>query len=774
MKKRIKNLKVVIGLLAIAGLDWMVVQPQSLAEIAPPEIVSTCPNVSTSSPNTKVYDVVVFGDEVPGVMTAIQVKRELSKRNQPANVLLMTEGDTKKGIGGHLVRGGLGYLDRNQIPRDRWSTLGKFAAASRLYQEFLTMTGTQTIALDRFKAADAFKRVLAQEKIDVLGRVNLKSVTTTTKTVCALTTTASGTIAAKQFIDATQGAKLAEMAGVKVFPGFAALGLPDSSLSLGLVFEVYGVTIDQLAQIEAKLIRRFENPGDSTAQTWLKTASGNNPEHRQAILATMVTAAGAPKTAYQATPDSADVRSLALSVAFHGGENLAILNAKETLDRANIAVLGDRLSFNALLFYADAKKARELSHSGAKPEPYMLQFATNVQKFFQGLGAKRVEVMSELYIRSTEQIANPVEELSSTRMTEGGVPAAEAMGTFSYHLDVRGGIKGLGTRAASAGIKDIDFQYMPTFNYGFRHTLPKERENLAVLSPASGFGGLGEAAGRIVEFNVSVGQGLGIAVAQAIAEKRSLHTITHREVRQSLGYTPDVYGRPTQSFHTVFQLEKALRTVDQVALVAALPNPGEISLFSVAAPGSAQTALEQGIQQSEKGNYRAAINDYTLAIATDPNNALTYYNRGVALTQLHKPEAAIADYTNAIRLKPDFVAAYKNRGLVHIQSHQHLTEAVADYNQAIRLNPKDAASYLGKGLALSLQGQQRASVESLTQAIKLNPELAIAHFTLASVYVDVGDRSTALTHYQKAASLYQQQKNQMGYQNTLGAISELK
>jgi tetratricopeptide (TPR) repeat protein len=742
----------------------VLVQPPQGA-IAAPTIVSACPDASRSTNGLKAYDVIVFGDEVPGVMTAIQVRRELQKRNQPARVLLMTEGDTTQGIGGHLVRGGLAYLDRNQVPRDKWSTLGKFAPASPLYRDFLNITGTQTIALDRFKANAAFKRILAQEKVDVIGNVKLQSVTTTATTVCSLNTASNGTFAAKQFIDATQGAKFAEMAGAKMFPGFAALGLPDSSLSIGLVFEAYGLTIDELKQVETKLIRRLQNPNDQAAKEWLNVASGNDAEHRQAILTTLTTHTGEPETLYQATSDSADVRSLAISTAFHGSNNSEILNATETLDRANIAVLGDRLSFNAILFYTDATKARELSHQRAKPEAYMVEFAAKVQKFFQGLGASRVETMNELYIRSTEQIANPVEELSSTLMTKGGVPADEALGTFSYHLDVRGGIKGLGARAATAGIKSIDFHYMPTFNYGFRHTLPKERQNLAVLGPTSGFGGLGEAAGRIVEFNVSVGEGLAIAVAKAITENRSLPTIKNRDVRQQLGYTPEVYGRPTESFTAVFQLEKELRS-DKVALIKKL-LPKKLL-------GLTQTELEKGIQNSEEGKYRAAIENYARAIAQDPKNPLAYYNRGIALTYLHKYQAAIADYTRAIELKPDFAEAYKNRGLVHIQSHQHLKEAVTDYDKAIKLNPSNASSYVGKGLALTLIGKRKEAIEPLTEAIKLKPDLAIAYFVRGSVALDLVDRATALTNYQKAADLYKQQGNESAYSNTLRAIEEIK
>ncbi len=548
-----------IGVLSIWAMGGILVQP--FTAIAAPKMVSACPDASRL-PGMKTYDVVVFGDQVPGVMTALKVKRELRKRNPKARVALITEGDTDKGIGGHLVRSGLGYLDRNQVPRDMRSKLGTFAPASQLYQEFLRMTGTQTIALDRFKANAAFKKALSREKVDMIGKVKLLSVTTTRKTICFLTTASNGSFAAKQFIDATQGGKFTRAAGVKMLPGFAELGLPNSSLSVGLVFETYGLTIDQLKQLETKLIRRLQDPNDSIAQQWLKVASGGNADQRKAILATLSSHTGEPLTLYQATPDSADIRSLAITSAFHGSTNSTISNPTGLLDRANIAVLSDRLSFNAVLFFVDAKSAIDLSDDNAKPEPQMLQFAERVRKFFQEMGASRVEIMSELYIRSTDQIAYPVEELSSTLMTAGGIDADEALGTFSYHLDVRGGIKGLGARAASAGVRDIDFHYMPTFNYGFRHTLPKDRENLAVLGPTSGFGGLGEAAGRIVEFNVSVGEGLAIAETIALTENRPLYSVSNLQVRQNLGYTPVIYGRTTQSYDTIFQLERTLRNFE--------------------------------------------------------------------------------------------------------------------------------------------------------------------------------------------------------------------
>lgn len=520
-----------------------------------------CTEANAALDNPQKYDVIIFGDEIPGVMTAIKVQRELAKRNGKAKVALITEGDTKRGIGGHLVRGGLAYLDRNQVPRDMRGELGTFGASSQLYQEFIELTDTETIALDRFKATKAFENTFKRENIDLIGNVKLQSVTTASKSVCSLTTANNGSFIAQQFIDATQGGKFAEVSGVEMTLGFAQLGLPDSSLSIGWVFEIYGKDIEQLKRIEASLIKRFLDKSDRQAQDWLTVASGDNAEKLADFERSFTDAYDRPAIMYQATPDSADVRALAFSGAYHGKTD-SLFNLRKSqgiLDRANIAVLDNRLSLNALLFDVNATQARELSNNGAKPTPEMMTIAEEVIAFYQSLGVQRIEFMDELYIRTAGQIAKSMDDLTATKMSDGGIPAAEALGTFSYHLDARGGIAGLGERITEAGIHEIRSVLMPTFNYGFRHTLPVEYENLAVLSPASGFGGLGTTAGRIVEFNVSVGEGLAIATAIANAEERSLHSITNQEVKQALGYTPKIYGKASSSWFDVFTVEKTLR-----------------------------------------------------------------------------------------------------------------------------------------------------------------------------------------------------------------------
>ena len=618
-----------IGVALSVGLVPMVSQtvgqiPAASAEESRDRLSAACP----TSSRARQFDVVVFGDEVPGVMSALKVQQALAKRGEPARVALVTEGNTDEGIGGHLVRGGLAYLDRNQVPQNMRSQYGIFGRPSPLYQEFLRLGEVDTIALDRFVVAQNFERALDLAEIQVIGNADLSQVETTGSFVCSFT--AGGqTYRAKHFIDASQSGELAAASGVGMMQGLEALGFPDSALSMGLMIDLYDVTVEQFKGMEAELIARYFDPADRSAQRWLDVASGGDAQKRQDLLLSLLDYYRNPKLLYQGTRDSADVRSLAFSILVHGyvGQEYDLKSSGFLFDRANIAVLDDRLSFNALLFYADSTTAQELSRNGSVPTAQMMAIANEVKTLMQRVGVPRVEVMSELYVRNAGQIANPVDELSATLMAAGGVPSDEALGTFGYHLDDRGGIEGLDEEVEDSVLRLFDFEHMPVFNYGFRHTLPQEKENLAVLGPASGFGGLGTTAGRIVELNVSVGEGLASAIATSIEEDRSLHSITNQEVKRELGYLPAVYGYRTDSYRAIATLERRFRGINYE-----------------------RAYIERAEVWAEQEDYANAERELSRALTLNPRNADAYYLRGKIRAASGNLSLAQADLEKSIEI----------------------------------------------------------------------------------------------------------------------------
>ena len=333
---------------------------------------------------------------------------------------------------------------------------------------------------------------------------------------------------------------LAHAAGVAFQPGLGRDRLASKSLSLGWIFTVEGLSLQQLQEQEERLTWKLLDPHDPQARQWLQIWPKAQQQPSELVSA-LLEANGQPRLARSFSSDSADQQSPALSLAFHGQFRRppGLSHGAALLDRANIAVLPGRLSFNALLFRNDTTQNRRVLAGQRRPLPWMRPVARDVERFFRTLGAQRVRWAPELYVRSTDQIAHPRQVLDAALMAFGGVPEPQALGTFTYALDLRGGLPGIQLPRISK----------PTFNFSYVHTLPEEFSNLAVLGPAGGFGGLGVGAGRIIELNVSVGQGLAIAAAAALQtpgpDHGSLAAVDPRLVAQRMPHPFPVYGRPS-------------------------------------------------------------------------------------------------------------------------------------------------------------------------------------------------------------------------------------
>ncbi|WP_228057232.1 FAD-dependent oxidoreductase [Tychonema sp. LEGE 07203] len=519
------------------------------------------------------YDVIGFGDEVPGVLAVISAAREYRRRTKRyPRVLLMSKANLQEGIGGHLVRGGLAYLDRSQIDRELRQSLklDTFGSPATIYQEFLQKSGVSAIALDPRKASAALQEMLLQAGVDTLSKVEIQSVNKERQRIASITTSKGIVYAGKQFIDATVNGELARAAGANKLKGFETFGLPNSELPVTLVFETQGLSARRLKELDYIYLKRFTNLADSESQKFLLYAAGKDAKLAEELRQEMLDTRGNLKTLW-AGNDYIDVRSPALSVAYHSfrGTKLSFPETGVILDEGNIAILpNQRLSWNALLFAVTSSEAEALAKSGSKPTANMQKEMLFVATWLRSLGATSVTSASELYIRHAGNVTGVVEPLTGAQMLLGGVPANQALATFSYHFDVRGGIPGIGQKANSLGwFKSLSFK-QPTFNIGIRHALMKNIPNLAVVSPCSGFEGLACSVGRIVEFNAAVGQGVGIAAINAILNKKNLADISNGEVRQVLVETnqlPRIFGVANNADGTLLAQFETLVGADAIA-----------------------------------------------------------------------------------------------------------------------------------------------------------------------------------------------------------------
>lgn len=166
--------------------------------------------------------------------------------------------------------------------------------------------------------------------------------------------------------------------------------------------------------------------------------------------------------------------------------------------------------------------------------------------------------------------------------------------------------------------------------------------------------------------------------------------------------------------------------------------------------------VNQGMDKSQQGNIKGALDDFTKAIQIDPHNDMAYVHRGKARFDLGDDKGALKDYDQAVGLAKRSTQAYLNRGNVRAALDNE-QGAIEDYNRAIAIDPQLAKAYLNRCLSLSniaLQqnkiAEQQAAIDDCTRAIQLKPNYAFAYQNRGLARRRKGDIAGAIEDYNVA------------------------
>ena len=123
-------------------------------------------------------------------------------------------------------------------------------------------------------------------------------------------------------------------------------------------------------------------------------------------------------------------------------------------------------------------------------------------------------------------------------------------------------------------------------------------------------------------------------------------------------------------------------------------------------------------------------------------------------------EGAIQEYRRALGINPKNVHAHQRLGYILFNLKQEQKEGLAHTTEALRLDPNDACAHFDLGMALRRQGQSEQAVQQMAKALALMPEGFDRRYNpcdmncaLGDALMANGDASQAATVLTKAVSL---------------------
>ncbi len=398
------------------------------------------------------YDVVVWGSDPEGVAAAVAAARN------GLHTLLV---DSRDRVGGLFTLGQLNLIDMNRY-RARF---GRRLLTRGIFEEFLVRVGGAAFDLDR--AQQVLEAMLAKEELLAvrLGQelagplVDVDRITALSLREGEREYKVYGSV----FVDASQDADLAYLAGVPFSHGFEDIGLPGKYMVSTLVFSLEGVSWPRVMW-ETLVVDRRPSSG-----------------------ATFRTAWGYDRYINEYRPEND-------RIGFRG---------------FNMVRQGGRVYVNGLLIYGlDPldREARAAAAEEAKAEVY--RFVLFARENLPGFARARVAGFApELYVRQSRHM-QALYRLSIDDVLEDR-DFYDGIGYGSYPVDIQ---------AIDKHLAGVVVGVPERYGVPLRSLVPPGIPNLLVVGRSAGYSSLAHGSARVVPVGMVGGQAAGVACAYALAK----------------------------------------------------------------------------------------------------------------------------------------------------------------------------------------------------------------------------------------------------------------
>lgn len=172
--------------------------------------------------------------------------------------------------------------------------------------------------------------------------------------------------------------------------------------------------------------------------------------------------------------------------------------------------------------------------------------------------------------------------------------------------------------------------------------------------------------------------------------------------------------------------------------------------------GQAMTFKERGDMNFDRGEWDAAISDYSRLIASGTYSEI-YWKRGNAYLSKGDAQSALSDFAvteRMMREKGETIGAgfYFQRGLANFASKKW-DETISDFTRSISLNPKEPAAYYNRAVAFQSKKDENSALTDFSQAVTVDPTYKDAFFERGRIYLGRETYDLAIADFSKYIAL---------------------
>ena len=162
--------------------------------------------------------------------------------------------------------------------------------------------------------------------------------------------------------------------------------------------------------------------------------------------------------------------------------------------------------------------------------------------------------------------------------------------------------------------------------------------------------------------------------------------------------------------------------------------------------------FDHAFELGEKGQYQAAIAEWSELAASNPDDARVHNNLATALARAGKFAEAIPQYEKALELNPQFHAIHHSLGQA-LTSVGRPDEAIVQFEKALEAYPESADLHNDLGRALAMKERLDDAMAEFQKAAETDPRSAEARNNIGRVLASKGRLEDAIPYFQKAVEI---------------------